>query len=151
MPIIPDNNNDKPSIKMSVTRENGDTYFTFEVPKKLTDIFAEKSEEIKTSENWPNHQFYFMPEVLESSAYKDLLSEYNLFDNYGSKIINEENGKFNVAFLRTVGGKGKIQLNQDLPFAKVADQVRNITRFLKAYYEEFLTDYKVSGSVTIEI
>lgn len=135
---------------MKVSREGQKTYFTFEVPKAISAIFEAKSDEIRESESWPGHQFYFCPEVTKDRGYKELLEQYHLFDDYGHTMVRED-GRFNVAFLRTVGGAGKIEVKKDLSFAHVSDQVRQIVKFLKAYYENFLGDWQVSGSTEFEI
>ena len=105
---------------------------------------------MRQSEKWPGLEFYYMPDIVESKEYKQLLANYNLIDNFGYKMV-EDGERFNIAFLRTVSGKGEIQLNRELPFALVADRLKMITQFLKNYYEEYLTDYKVTGSVQIEV
>ena len=139
----------KQKIKLEISRESGKTYLTFEIDKSLEDIFERQSQEIRTSESWKGLKFYYVPDVIESSAYQNLLYEFGLQDNYGVSVYS--NRKFNIAFLRTVGGKGKILIKNDIPFALVSDYMRKIITFIKRYYEDFLKDYKVKGFLTFEV
>ena len=120
---------EKRKIKIEIYRKDGDTYLQFEFDLKLENFFAKKKHEIRESTNWPELKFYFIPDILENKNYQQLLSAYNLFDDYGSALTR--NSTFNIAFLRTVGGKGKILINHDMPFATCSEGIRNIVRFVK--------------------
>ena len=139
----------KKKIKIEIQRENGNTYLSFEIDPSITKTFKEQSKEIKESQNWKGLKFYFIPEMTQSQAYKDLLYNYRLVDDFGTSL--HEGNYFNIAFLRTVGGKGKIKVSNDIPFAVVSDGVRRIITFMKKYYEEYLKDYTVRGFLTFEI
>ena len=139
----------KKKIKIEIQRENGNTYLSFEIDPSITKTFKEQSKEIKESQNWKGLKFYFIPEMTQSQAYKDLLYNYRLVDDFGTSLY--EGNCFNIAFLRTVGGKGKIKVSNDIPFAVVSDGVRRIITFMKKYYEEYLKDYTVRGFLTFEI
>jgi hypothetical protein len=139
----------KQKIKLEISREAGKTYLTFEVDKTLETIFEKQSSEVRESESWKGLKFYYAPDVIDSTAYQNLLYEYGLQDNYGVPIYS--NRKFNIAFLRTVGGQGKILIKNDIPFAMVSDYMKKIITFIKRYYEDFLKDYKVKGFLTFEV
>lgn len=146
----------KTKIKLEIERKSGETYFIFDIDKKLEDIFERKAKTIRTSQSWiaengKGLDFYFIPEVTTDHNYKMMLRSHGLVDDYGTGIYSRDMGQFNIAFIRTVGGKGKIKVNNDIPFATVSNGVKQIVSFLKEYYSEFLRDYKVKGKVDFEV
>ena len=141
--------NNKKKIKIEIQRTNGKTFLSFEVDTLLEKVFKRQKKEIKTSVKWKGLKFYYIPTLIENKDYKDLLYKYYLFDDYGKELF--DNGNFNIAFIRTVGGKGKIRIQNDIAFAKVSVGVKNIIDFLKEYYEKFLKDYKVKGYISFEV
>lgn len=144
------NTNETRTLKLSVRRENGDTYLYFEVPKVLSEVFAEKSEEVKESEAWDGLKFYSVPSITNNPEYKSMARGYGLRDNFGHALVDEA-GLFNIAFLRCEGGGGRIKVNSDLSVAVISDKVRSIMRFVKDFYETFRGDYAVSGAVEFDI
>ena len=140
----------KEKVQVEVKRVEGNLMFAFSVPEMLEAIFKAKSVEIRTSEKWEGNKFYFCPDITNNEAYQALLSEYNLFDNFGQDIV-DGNGRFNVAFLRTVGGKGVIPLIPPVAFSVLSDRVRALTRFIRAYYEQFVGSFRIGGTVEFEI
>ena len=139
----------KKKIKIEIQRVNGNTYLSFEVDPTITKTFKEQAKEIKESQNWKGLKFYFIPEITQDENYKRLLRNYYLIDDFGVSLYSER--YFNIAFLRTVGGKGKIKVSNDIPFAVVSEGMKNIIAFMKRYYEEYLKDYTVRGFLTFEI
>lgn len=137
-------------VKIEIYRKKGVTFFEFKIDENLEAIFKDQAKgETKSSKSWGDLKFYSYPEIIESQPYQQLLSEYGLFDDYGHAFIRESRF-MNIAFLRTVGGKGTIKIKEDLPFAVVTQGVRNMTKFIKQFHEEFLTDYKVKAEITVE-
>lgn len=134
---------------MEIQRTNGNTYLSFEVHEGIEQLFKKQSKGIRESQSWKGLKFYTVPELLSDSNYMSMLRENGLTDDFGTPLYST--GKFNIAFLRTVGGKGKIKVSNDMPFALVSQGIRNIVRFLKEYYEEYLKDYKVKGVVNFEV
>ena len=143
------NNMEKKKISFKIFRKNGSTFFEFECDSKFEAIFSAKKHEIRESTNWEGLKFYFIPEITNNEDYKHLLNKYGLKDDFGSEIYDDN--MFNVAFLRTIGGKGTIKVNKDLSFSTVSEAIRNIVRFTKEYYESFIEDFEVKGSVNIEV
>lgn len=146
----------KTKIKLEIERVRGNTFFVFEIDKDLEEIFKNRADEIRTSQSWlkPNGdglKFYSIPQMTTSYNYKNLLARYGLVDDYGTGLYSGAGNRFNMAFIRTVGGKGKIKVNDDIPFATVSLGVKQIVSFLKEYYSEFLRDYKVRGKVDFEV
>lgn len=141
---------EKQKVSIEVKRVDGQIVFSFKVPKMLEDIYRSKSVEERTSDNWAGNKFYYIPGIVENEAYKSLLEQYGLFDNYGAGLVNQH-GKFNVSFLRTVGGEGTIPLEPQLSFARLSEEVRNLTRFVRAYYEQFVGPFKIGGTIEFEI
>ncbi len=140
----------KCSVEINLERKDGKTIFSFDVDTKLGEIFKKKSNNTtKDSKVWKGLKFYTIPDMTTSEQYKKLLYEYGLFDNYGSVLIKDN--RLNVAFLRTVGGKGEIEIEEEISFARVSMMLKSIVTFIKRYYEEYLTDYKAKGNVSIEI
>ena len=140
----------KEKVSVEVKRVNGALVFGFAIPEMLENIFKEKSVEVRTSEKWPDNKFYFCPAITNNEAYKALLAEYGLFDDYGKDIMNSA-GQFNVAFMRTVGGKGNIPLVPPVAFSVLSDRVRTLTRFIRAYYEQFIGAFRIGGTVEFEV
>jgi len=136
-------------IVIDLYRRNGDIFLDFKTDEALEAIFKSKSSGVKESAKWAGLTFYTIPSLLDSLAYRRLLEEHNLFDDYGQSVVEE--GKFNIAFLRTVGGKGTIKLNEEIPFAEASEAVRRMVQFVKRYYRDFMADYTVKGSVTVEV
>lgn len=139
----------KKKIKIEIQRVDGQTYLSFEVDASITKMFKEQAQEIKESKSWKGLRFYFLPEITQNQSYKNLLFDFRLIDDFGASLY--EGSYFNIAFLRTVGGVGKIKIKNDIPFAVVSDGMRKIVDFIKRYYEEFLKDYTVKGFVTFEV
>lgn len=138
-------------VEIEIYRKSGETFFKFSIDPKLEKIFKKQSNNKKrTSTSWKGLQFYHYPSVISDKAYKDLLRSYNLFDDYGHQFVRDNNS-LNIAFLRTVGGKGEVKLPQELPFAVVATGLKDMQQFLKKFYSEFLADYKVTATVQLEV
>ena len=140
--------NKEKSVELVISRRGGKTYLDFGIPNMLEEIFKGKSTKTSDSKNWPGLSFYVMKQT-DSSDYKRLLSQFNLFDNFGDEFSKE--GRYNIAFIRTVGGKGNIMINDDLTLAEVSTITANIADFIKRWYQEFIRDYKVSMLVQLEI
>lgn len=139
----------KKVVIIEVSRINGKTYLEFQVDESIETIFKEKSEEIKESQNWKGLKFYYLPKITNDEQYKRLLSSHNLIDDFGAILY--DNQRFNIAFIRTVGGKGKIEVPADIPFAIISIGMKNMVSFLKEYYENFIKDYSVKGEITFEV
>lgn len=135
-------------ININVTRSNGKTLFQFSVDPAIEEIFKNRAREVRESQSWPGLKFYYLPET-ETENYQLLVRNYNLFDDFGHALTRSQ--KFNMAFLRTVGGNGTIEIKEDIPFAQMSMAIRNIAQFIKVYYERFFTDYKVKATVEVEI
>lgn len=141
----------KKQVEVEVYRKQGKTFFKFSVDEHLEKIFKEQSGgEKKKSESWKGLEFYYYPKVVDSPEYRRLLERYNLFDDFGHSFMRNNNS-LNIAFLRTVGGKGEIEVKNDIPFAVITHGLRNMTQFIKEFYEEFLSDYKVKAIVNVEL
>jgi hypothetical protein len=139
----------KKQIKIEISRKDGKTFLNFDIDERLEKVFKENYVAIRQSESWKDLQFYYCPDITDNNEYKDLLNNYRLFDNYGSPLF--ENSRFNIAFLRTIGGKGSIVVPNSIPFAVVSQGIRDMVAFIKKYYEEFMKDYSVKGFVNFEI
>lgn len=136
-------------INLEIARKNGDTVFRFEVPKFLEAMYAGRSEEVKTSEKWAGLEFYYMPGLLKNEDYKRSLANYRLVDDYGQALFS--NGYFNIAWLRTKGGKGEIKVSDDVSMAKVNETMKGCISFLKEYFTDFLQDFSLKGTLTIDL
>lgn len=136
-------------ITLRLQKRDGEIFLDFQIDKSLENLFKEKSEEIKDSEKWQGLTFYSIPSLLDSIAYQQLLERHRLFDNYGQEIMKR--GFFNVAFMRTVGGKGSVRLNEEIPFAEASEAMKRIIAFMKQYYTDFVSNYEVRGSISVEL
>ena len=139
----------KKKVKIEIQRIDGKTYLSFEIDSSLTKIFEKQAQETRESKNWKGLQFYYIPDLTQSQTYKELLYGYRLIDDFGATLFDD--GYFNIAFLRTVGGKGKVLVPNDIPFAVVCEGMKKIVAFIKRYYEDYLKDYKVKGYLEFEV
>lgn len=139
----------KDVISMEVSRSEGKTVFKFKVPSRITEFYKNVSKEVRDSGNWEGLRFYYVPQITDSRSYKDNLQNVNLFDDYGSGLYKE--GRLNIAWLRTVGSDGKITVSDSISFAEMSILIQNATRFIKRFFEEHLADFKVGGSITLEV
>lgn len=141
-------------IELERDSKSGKTVFKFKVMPQITAIFKEQAESIKTSQAWDGLQFYSVPQVLGSTEYRDMLAQFRLFDDYGHALIRENDGgrpRLNIAWLRTVGGQGEIEVSNHLGFGEVSEMVKNATRFIKDYFEDFFRGYKITGEVRVKL
>lgn len=141
-------------IELERNPVTGKTIFKFKVMPQITEIFKAQAESIKLSEAWVGLSFYAVPQVLNSNDYCELLSRFRLFDDYGHSLIRESGGdrpRLNIAWLRTVGGEGSIEVFNHLGFAEVNEMVKNATRFIKDYFEDFFRGYKITGEVRVKL
>lgn len=142
---------EKHQISMDLSRINGKTVFKFSVPDAIESIWKEKSNGVITeSQNWQNNKFYSIARLNPNREYKDILYKYYCFDNYGSTLFNDD-GYFNIAWLRTVGGNGEIKIPDEISFRKATDSLKNATNAIKAYLELFEKPYTVTSKITIEL
>lgn len=140
---------EKQKINIKINKINGKTFLVYEVSPEIEKRYNTGSVEIKTSESWEGLKFYYNPEITQSNTYLNLLSKYRLFDDFGCAFYR--NTYLNVAWLRTVGGRGKVEIKQNISFAELSILLKNTLSFVKEYFEEYLRDYEVKGSLTIEI
>lgn len=136
-------------INIEIYRQKGETYLEFSIPKEIEQIFCKKSSGIKESKGWPGLQFYLCPDITTNEQYKNKLRTFGLIDDFGTTLFDGNN--LNIAFLRTVGGMGKIQVEQQVVFSIVLSRVKNMTDFLKEFYQDFCNDFSVKGSLTVEL
>jgi len=127
---------------------------TFKVPQILTDFWKSKSLEVRQSQYWDNLKFYYAPSITGSQEYKDLLDQFDLFDNFGNVVFMFEDGRFkmNIAFLRAVDGKGEFtsSIGFVMPEKEIIRIVRNVKGFIKRFYREFCENYKVRLIIDFE-
>ena len=114
-------------------------------------MYKNSPHEIRTSNNWPGLKFYYIPSILEDRSYNDKLHDKKLIDDYGASLYIANNQKLNIAWLRTVGGSGEILLKNDISFAELSLLVKNALSFIKEYFEEYFREFKIKGSVTLEL
>lgn len=136
-------------ISINISRKNGKTLFQFKIDKKILKLYEAQPHEIRESEKWKGLKFYYSPELTGSEKYKALLSQFDLFDDYGSDFYRS--GKLNIAWIRTVDGEGEIVINDYHSFAELSYLITNVSKFIKAYFEEYMRDYKISGHLEFEV
>ncbi len=142
-------------IDGALERINGETVFTFKVDPRITAVYERQHAEIKVSEKWPGLQFYYSPGVVESPRYQAMAREYGLFDNYGQPIYKIDEGSrskglLNIAWLRTVGGEGKILVGDNVTIAEASLLMKQAAQFIKEYFQEHMRDYKIKFRVEME-
>lgn len=146
----------KRKIELELVRHDGETFFSFNIDPKITELYKKQSVEIKTSSNWPDLKFYSIPSLTNSQDYKRLLNNYNLFDNYGEDIVAENTSErscklFNIAWLRTVDGHGKVLVSDTLTIAELSRMMKSASEFLKCHFAEYFQDATIKGIVSIEL
>lgn len=140
----------KRTISIEIERKNGNTFFSFSVPKYVESMYiASPDVEVRESTNWEGLKFYYIPSIVSADSYKTALRNYNLFDDYGQPIFVDD--KMNIAWLRTVGGEGKIIVRDHISQALLNERVKSIVAFLKEYFEDYYKECIIKGSLTIEI
>lgn len=137
------------SIKIELSRKDGTTWFEFAIDPNIENIFKKQAQEIRKSSSWEGLEFYYCPQVIESEQYQNMLQSYNLADDFGHPLFKGK--RLNIAFVRTVGGKGKIAVEGEIPFSELGISVQTFLSFLKRYHEEFLADYTIKGSIQLEL
>lgn len=135
-------------IEVEIERTNGTTQLRFNIPLELENLYRERSSGVKTSLNWKNLEFYEIPELLANTDYRNRLSSLNLIDDYGQPVFYSST--FNIAWIRTVGGKGSVIVQNSISLAEVQRGVNNAIMFLKEFFMDFIKDFKVKGTITIE-
>lgn len=145
---MPEQNDNK--VTLAVVRKSGKTVLEFHVPKVVRDIWADKGLEVAESSNWPGLQFYKLRNNDRTPQYRDMLERFGLFDDFGAELV-DDSGKFNVAFLRSVDADGKIPVNGELAYGSIAAKVRDLAAFVREFVEGFVADYRITGSVSIEL
>ena len=139
----------KQIIQMEIVRKDGKTIFKFKVPEKITAIYKTMASGEQESKNWKGLKFYKMSDMLDDPIYQQKLRRFMLIDEFGSNFYSR--GQLNIAWLRTVGGEGEITIADSVSFADLSVLVKNCTQFVKQHFEEHYTDFKITGSVTLEI
>lgn len=137
------------NISLKIKRQKGITKLVFNVDKEIRDLYENMEHEKRESGNWPGLHFYFIPQIIDSRKYQEMLSAYGLFDDFGSKVYHS--GRFNIAFLRTIEGSGEIIIKEHIAFADLSNWMQKMTSFLKDYHEGFFADCEVNGEVKINL
>ena len=137
------------AIVLEINREKGETFLTFEISPEIETLWKVHEPAIKESTAWDGLKFYYLPGIIESEEYRELLATHRLRDDYGHSIFSD--GLFNIAFIRTVGGKGKIKINDSVSHAALSEWINETKEFLKEYFQNYLRDFKISCRLTIDI
>ena len=137
------------TIEITIQRKNGKTLLLFTASQEVENIYKNIMKlKQKQSKKW-GMGFYELPARLKSEAYKKLCETHRVYDDYGSTPF--KNGLLNIAFLRTAGGKGKVELPANLSLAEANIAVQNCVSFLREFFRMYALPYKATGTLTIEI
>ena len=136
-------------IELEMARKNGKLVFKFNIPPEIENKYKEMQEEVRDSASWDGLKFYFMPELTTSNEYKDTLRGFGLFDDYGKPLFNEDT--LNVAWLRTVGGKGEVVIRHQIGFSDMSIKLRHVVEFLKTYFADYYRDYVLRATISADI
>ena len=139
----------KSFVDVRIEKKPNAFHFSFNISSSLEKIYQSRSEAEQVSEKWAGLKFYTMPKILNNERYQSLLSNYNLYDDYGAELYRD--GKFNIAFLRTIGGRGFIKFPTEIPFFEVSNLMRNLKTVMAKIYEEFFQAYKIKTRFSIEV
>lgn len=141
----------KKKISIMISRRDGKTYFKFEIDPRIEQMYSEMAKEKKSSSSWAGLEFYYLPLILGDNKYQQALKQSKLMDDFGHSLFSQ--GMFNIAWLRTVGGKGEILLkyNETLSYSDIALQIESASRFIKQYFEEYYRGFKISSIISVEL
>lgn len=139
----------KKKVEIEILRKDGKTFFKFKVDPKIEEYYKKHSADIKESESWPGLKFYVVPILHDDPEYQNQLDSFRLFDNYGTSLF--KNKAMNVAWMRTVGGQGEIEIKSSMTFADLSLLFKNVLDFLKSHIENTFREFKIKGSLTVEI
>ena len=133
-------------------RANGKTYFSFQVPNKITELYKSRSQEVVTSKSWVGVKFYSIPALITDERYKEKLKSYNLFDNFGDAFVKIEGGSYrlNIAWIRAQDGVGEFEVKNELGHSELNMLVKNMLEFLKNYFEDYFREFSIKGQLTID-
>lgn len=138
------------TVKLEVVRTQGNTVLKFSIPQVIRDLWAARNLESATSASWSGLEFWKLPTEARTPQYNDLLAQFNLRDDFGSALIDAD-GRFNVAFLRCKSAEGEIPCPTDMSFSVLSENVRTLARFVRQYVEQNVSDFRITGSVLIEL
>lgn len=142
-------NKDLKKIDIEIERIDGATYLKFEISPEIEKLWQTDGVEIRESQSWEGLKFYYNEELHNDYNYRNMLSRYCLRDDYGSRIISDN--EFNIAFIRTQGGQGRIKIPNTYSFATLNEGIRNTITFLRQYFSEYMKNFKVKGTLNIEL
>lgn len=145
----------KSKVEMIIRRKGGKTFFEFKIAPELEALYKNMEGEVRDSTAWRGLKFYFVPSIVNLAEYKRQLASFDLFDDYGTELLKSEGEnrgvKFNIAWLRTEGGKGSVEIKNAVNFARLSVLMDNCLRFLKEYHDDFFRDFKIRGSLTVDL
>lgn len=140
-------------LDIEILREKGKTIFRFQIDPRIEKLYKERAKEIRPSTSWPSLNFYYCPDITEDENYQAKLSNYRLFDDYGTGLYKTgHNGRMNIAWIRTVGGKGDIIIKDSgLSIAELTTLFRGALQFIRVHWEDSFKDFHIKGSLKLEI
>ncbi len=152
VPVAP--KKDLKRIELKIERKGGKTLFSFKVDPAFTRIYDTGDAVVKNSNNWPGLQFYKVPSIINSPEYMETLRHYGLFDDFGQPLMQQKSERdvlMNIAWIRTVGGQGEIEVREQITVAELSKMIKSATAFMKDFFEEVLGEAVIKGTVTMDI
>ena len=136
-------------IEIELKRKAGKLIFSFSLPAEIEQMYRNQSPEVRTSEKWECLSFYFLPDITTDDDYKNKLADHALFDDFGKPLY--ENGKFNIAWLRVVGGKGEIEIGSMIGFSELSYKIKQMVQFIREYFSDYYRDFTIKGIIQTEV
>lgn len=146
---------DTKKIVLRIERTNGKTLLYFYVDKRITELFAKIGGEKQESTRWQDaktHEtlwFYPLGKILDNEKYTEKLREYNFTDSFGADLY--EKHYLNIAFLRCASSSATLEVHEGVTAIELEMSIRNLIKFIKWVFEEFLTPISIKGEITLEI
>ena len=137
------------AIEATLMRKGGHTMFSFTIIPQITEFYKKIAKETKDSEGWTGLKFYSVPDITTNKTYQEKLRRINLCDDFGTPVLKD--GRLNIAWLRTVGGKGEIELPQTLSLEEGRFLIDGACKFIKEHLQEYLQEYEIRGVISLEI
>lgn len=141
-------------LVLEVVRTNGKSYLKYSIPSVVTDCYKSLSKGVKVSSSWYDEatplEYYDCSELRTEERYKEELLMSNLCDDFGNKLIDDY-GRFNIAIVRSVNGRGKIQIPNYSDIYSITNGIKNAVSFLKSFLAKRIQKTHITSTLTIDI
>ena len=106
----------------------------------------------KTSSKWVRANGEGLNYYVKNVRLGDKFQGYRIMDNFGNGLM-EETGKFNLAFLRTVGITNGVTIKTTdlLSVEEMKQYIQKLADWTKKFYETILSESEVIATVSVDV